>query len=94
MREIPWKKIAGVIAVRLGIMAICYVVTVVLNRSVLGGIVSEEAMLLMLILPPPYAIPVFGDEPEERVQIASSLSALTLVTIILFAVLSIVFGVQ
>lgn len=94
IREIPWKKIAGVIAIRLGIMVICYVVTVVLNRSVLGGIVSEEAMLLMLILPPPYAIPVFGDEPEERVQIASSLSALTLVTIILFAVLSIVFGVQ
>lgn len=94
IREIPWKKIAGVIAVRLGIMAICYVVAVALNRSILGGIMSEEAMLLMLILPPPYTIPVFGDEPEERVQIASSLSALTLVTIILFAVLSVVYGIQ
>lgn len=94
IREIPWKKIGGVIAIRLGIMVVCYAVTVALNRIVLGGIVSEAAMLLMLILPPPYAIPVFGDEPEERVQIASALSALTLVTIILFAVLSVVYGIQ
>jgi hypothetical protein len=47
----------------------------------------------MLILPPPYAIPVFGDEPEERVSIASALSALTLVTLILFAVISVFVGI-
>ena len=48
----------------------------------------------MLILPPPYVIPVFADEPEERVQIASALSALTLVTIILFAICSVVIGIR
>ena len=94
IREIPWKKTASLIAIRLGIVALCYVVIVALNRTVLNGIVFEGAMLLMLILPPPYAIPVFGDEPEERVQIASALSALTLVTIILFAVLSIIYGIR
>ena len=93
IREIPWKKTAGIIAIRLCIMVICYAVTVALNRTVLNGIVSEAAMLLMLILPPPYAIPVFGDEPEERVQIASALSALTLVTLILFAVISVFVGI-
>lgn len=89
IREIPWKKTVGLIAMRLGIMAVCYAVAVVLNRTVLDGILFEGAMLLMLILPPPYVIPVFADEPEERVQISSALSAMTLVTMILFAICSV-----
>jgi len=51
-------------------------------------------MVLMVILPPPYVIPVFADEPAERVQISSALSALTLLTMILFAVLSVLTGFQ
>ena len=94
IREIPWKKTGGLIALRLGIMAVCCAVAVVLNRTVLSGVLFEGAMLLMLILPPPYVIPVFADEPEERVQIASALSALTLVTIVLFAVLSAIPGLR
>ena len=39
-------------------------------------------------------IPVFADEPAERVQISSALSALTLVTIVLFAVCSVVIGIM
>lgn len=94
IREIPWKKTAGLIAMRLGIMAVCYAVAVALNRTVLNGVLFEGAMLLMLILPPPYVIPVFADEPEERVQIASALSALTLVTMLLFVVCSVLIGMQ
>lgn len=94
IREIPWKKTAGVIAMRLGIMVICLGVAVGLNRLVLGGILFEGAMVLMLILPPPYVIPVFADEPAERVDISSGLSALTLVTILLFAVCSVVIGLM
>ncbi len=94
IREIPWKKTAGLIAMRLGIMAVCYGVAVALNRTILNGVLFEGAMLLMLILPPPYVIPVFADEPEERVQIASALSALTLVTMLLFVVCSVVIGIQ
>ena len=93
IREIPWKKTAGMIAMRLVIMALCFGASVVLNRTLLNGVLFEGAMLLMLILPPPYVIPVFADEPTERVQISSALSAMTLVTIILFAVLSVVVGV-
>lgn len=74
-------------------MAVCFAASVALNRTVLGGVLFEGAMLLMCILPPPYVIPVFADAPEERVQISASLSALTLVTIILFAVLSVVYAI-
>lgn len=89
IREIPWKKTAGLIAVRLGIMAVCYGVAVLLNQTMLDGVLFGGAMLLMLILPPPYVIPVFADEPAERVQISSALSAMTLVTMLLFAVCSV-----
>ena len=90
IKEIPWKKTAGLIGMRLAIMVICYGVAVALNRLVLDNVLFEGAMLLMLILPPPYVIPVFADEPQERVQISSALSALTLVTILLFAGCSVV----
>ena len=94
IKEIPWKKTAGFIAMRLVIAAICFAVSVLLNRTLLGGMLFEGAMLLMVILPPPYVIPVFADEPAERVSVSSALSAMTLVTIVLFALLSIFVGMQ
>jgi hypothetical protein len=54
----------------------------------------EGAAVLMCILPPPYVIPVFADEPGERVQIASALSALTLITIVLFAAYSVILSLS
>ena len=93
LKEIPWKETAFFIVMRLGIAAVCYGISVALNRTILNGILFEGAMLLMLILPPPYVIPVFADEPAERVRISSALSAMTLVTVILFAVLAVVLAV-
>ena len=89
LREIPWKKTAGLIAMRFGVMAVILGILLLLNRTVLGGSIFEGAAVLMVLLPPPYVIPVFADEPGERVQIASTLSALTLLTMVLFAVLSV-----
>lgn len=89
LREIPWKKTIGLIAMRFGVMAVFLGIMILLNRTVLGGIIFEGAAILMVLLPPPYVIPVFADEPGERVQIASALSALTLMTMVLFAVFSV-----
>ena len=49
---------------------------------------------MLFMLPSPYVIPIFSDEPAERVQISSSLSALTLITMILFAVASVIVGIM
>lgn len=87
-REIPWRRVGGFIAMRLAIMAIIAGLLLFLNRALLGGAMHEGAVLLLAILPPPYVIPVFGDEPSARSAIASALSALTLVTMVLFVVLS------
>lgn len=93
IRDIPWKKTGGLIAMRLVVMAVCLGVMILLNRTVLSGILFEGAAVLMVLLPPPYVIPVFADEPSERVQIASALSALTLVTMILFAVCTVLYQI-
>ena len=89
IREIPWKSTAGMIAMRLFVVAVCYGILVLLNRTVFDGMIFEGAALLLMILPPPYVLPVFADEPSERVQISSALSALTLVTMLLFALCSV-----
>ena len=92
--EIPWGKTIGYIAMRLGIMAVILAVMVLLNRTILNGMMFEGAALLMVILPPPYVIPVFADEPSERVSISSALSAMTVVSLLLFAALSVVIGLR
>lgn len=89
LKEIPWRKTGGLILMRLLVMAVFLGCLVALNRFVLNGIVFEGAALLVVILPPPYVIPIFADEPAERTQIASALSAMTLLTMILFAVCSV-----
>jgi hypothetical protein len=94
IKEIPWKKTAGLIGMRLAVAAILFGIVVLLNRTVLDGMFFEGAAILMFILPPPYVIPVFADEPEERVQISAALSAMTLMTIILFAALTVIVGMR
>ena len=92
IKEIPWKKTAGLIAMRHVVAGLMLGLLVLLNRTVLGGMIFEGALVLLFILPSPYVIPIFSDEPKERVQISSTLSALTLITMILFAVCSVVVG--
>lgn len=92
LREISWKKTAGLIAMRMGILALLLGVVILLNRTVLGGMIFEGAAVLLFILPPPYVLPIFADEPGERVQLSSALSALTLITLVLFAFLSALIG--
>lgn len=87
--EIPWKETFRFILLRLIVMAILLLVLLGLNRTVLHGVVHEGAAILMFLLPPPYVLPVFADEPSQRVQISAALSALTLVSLVLFALLSV-----
>lgn len=90
LKEIPWKKTLGLIVMRLAVAGVMLLALILLNRTALDGMIFEGAAVLLFILPPPYIIPVVADEPEERVQISSALSALTLITMILFAVVSVV----
>ena len=94
LREIPWKKTIGMMAMRLGIAGAMLGLIILLNRTVLNGLIFEGAAVLLFMLPPPYVIPIFADEPSERAHISGSLSALTLVTMVLFAVCTVVLGLR
>ncbi len=94
LKEISWKQTAGLIVMRLVFAAVFYALLVLLNRTILNGALFEGAALLLAILPPPYVLPVFSKEPGERVQLSSALSAMTVITIILFAALSVLLNLQ
>ena len=92
-REIPWKKTVKLIVVRLIIAAALLSALILLNRAVLGNMMFEGALIILFILPPPFIIPVFTDEPAERAEISATLSAMTLLTMVLFAIVSILMKV-
>ncbi len=88
LKQIKWKETARYIILRLVAMAILLAVLIGINRTLLGGIIHEGAATLMFLLPPPYVLPIFAHDPDQRTAISSALSALTLVSLILFAVMT------
>ena len=90
LKLIRWKDTASYIALRLITMAVLLGIALLLNRYVLGGMIHRGAITLMCILPPPYVLPIFSTDQSQRANLSSALSALTLVTMILFAVMAVV----
>ncbi len=87
---IQWRKIGKLMGLRLGVSAVLLCVVLLVDRLLLGQIIHTGALLMMFVLPPPYVLPVFADVEAERADVSSALSALTFVSIILFAVLAVV----
>ena len=73
---------------RIGVSALLLGAVLLIDRVILGGMMHLGAVLLMFILPPPFVLPVFADVESERADISSALSALTVVSILFFAVLA------
>lgn len=89
LREIPWKQTFRYLILRLVAMAVLLAVLLAVNKYLLGGVMHTGAAILLFLLPPPYVLPIFADEPEQRVTISSALSALTLVSLLLFAAMTV-----
>lgn len=92
-REIPWKKTGKLIVIRLAIAAALLAGLIFFNRAVLGNMIFEGALIILFIAPPPFIIPVFTDEPAERAELSATLSAMTLLTMVLFAIVSVLMKV-
>ena len=86
--EIRWRSTAAIVGLRVVIMALMLGAALLVNRLLLGGAMHTGALVLMFILPPPYVLPVFADAGDERANVSSALSVLTLLSIILFAVMA------
>ncbi len=90
--EIPWKQTARLLVMRLLTCGVFLVLLLALNKTLLPGLLFPGAVAITAILPPPYVLPIFADDSEERVQTASALSASTLITLILFVVLAVIYS--
>lgn len=88
LSEIRWSRTGVIIALRIVIMGLMLGAALLVNRYLLNGAMHTGALTLMFILPPPYVLPVFADAEDERANVSSALSALTLFSILAFAVLS------
>lgn len=90
--EIALRKTAKLAALRIGVAAAALVVALAVNRFMLGGVMHTGALVLMFTLPPPYVLPVFADVEDERTDISSALSVLTLLSLVLFMALTVVYA--
>jgi len=90
--EIRWRKTFRLAALRILISALALAAVLAADRLLLGGMMHMGALVLLFILPPPYVLPVFADVEEERTDISSSLSSMTLISLILFMLLTIIFA--
>ncbi len=91
-RELRWRSTAALVGLRLAVMAFMFCAVLGINRLFLGGAIHTGALALMFILPPPFVLPVFADMGTERADVVSALSALTLLCLLLFAGLTLVFA--
>lgn len=48
------------------------------------------AVIVMFLLPPPFVLPVFADDADQRAYVSSVLSICTLVSILGFALLAVI----
>ena len=87
--DIPWAATAKVVAVRFVILMILRFVLLGLLHLFWPDVNLTPAINVMFILPPPFVLPVFADDADQRVYVSSALSMSTLVSIAGFAVLAV-----
>ena len=88
LKDIPWAQTVKVVALRLAIMLVLRTAFAALMNAAWPQANLTAAINVMFLLPPPFVLPVFADDPEQRVYVSSALSVSTLVAIAGFAVLA------
>ena len=86
--DIPWADTVKVVALRLVIMLALRTALVALIGAIWPQANLTAAINVMFILPPPFVLPVFADDADQRVYVSSALSVSTLAAIAGFAVLA------
>lgn len=88
--DIPWRETGKVVTLRYGIMLVLGLAFVGLMKLLWPAANLTAAVAVMFILPPPFVLPVFADDADQRVYVSSALSVSTLAAIAGFAVLAVV----
>ena len=90
LRDIPWREALRAAGLRFAIMAVLGAGVILLFRALWPQSHWEKAACLMFLLPPPFVLPVFSDDEQQRVYLSSVLSISTLITLAGFAVLALI----
>lgn len=92
---IDMKCVAKSCAIRIILQSVMALIVLFLFR-VIGGVCSEEltimTFLLAMILPPPYILPLYIEDNEKKEFYSLAISAYTLLSVIAFIVLVIVYA--
>lgn len=88
-KDVPWKAVFRAVVTRVIIMAIMRIAAGFIVRMMGFGARLDFALNIMFILPPPYVLPVFADDEEQRTYISSTLSVMTVLSVLGFVVLAI-----
>ncbi len=88
LSDIPWRETGKVVALRYGIMLVLGAAFIGLMRLLWPEANLTAATVVMFILPPPFVLPVFADDADQRVYVSSALSVSTVVAIAGFGVLA------
>lgn len=88
LSDIPWRETGKVVALRYGIMLALGAAFIGLMRLLWPEANLTAATVVMFILPPPFVLPVFADDADQRVYVSSALSVSTVVAIAGFGVLA------
>ena len=87
-RDIPLISTGKVVLLRFGIMMILRFVFIAAVHLIWPQADLGSAVNVMFILPPPFVLPVFADDADQRVYVSSALSVSTLIAVIGFGVLA------
>jgi hypothetical protein len=86
--DFPWAETAKVVGLRLVIMLVLRTALVALLGLLWPQANLTAAINVMFILPPPFVLPVFADDADQRTYVSSALSVSTLVAIAGFAIMA------
>ncbi len=85
---LPWRETLKVVALRYAVMLPLGAAFIALVNGLWPGSGLSQAIAVMFILPPPFVLPVFADDADQRVYVSSALSVSTLAAIAGFAILA------
>jgi malate permease and related proteins len=87
--KVDLRKILGTVLVRAVIMGIfCVAVLLGLKALVRVDEHLKWAIILMFTLPPPFVVTIFVDDERENASVSATLSAYTVISLIMFAVIA------
>ena len=86
--DIPWISVSRVVALRFAIMMLLRTLFLAIVHLIWPEAALDAAVNVMFILPPPFVLPVFADDADQRVYVSSALSVSTIVAVAGFAVLA------